>query len=166
MKKKITNTSATREMELLVSLLGEMFLEVSNAFTKHRLSLKYENTMEEVAKQVRVSLVDLSQAASDMGGNEALSVQATAMHLSKILYDLLRLSQQVETKVKDKVMFSDEAAAEVQDIFNRTAGLLPHVSDALRTCNALITEHVKKEVDELRNNASGSTLMQDRKSVV
>jgi Na+/phosphate symporter len=161
MKKKITNTSATREMELLVSLLGEMFHEVSNAFTKHRLSLKYENTMEEAAKQIRKSLVDLSEAATEMGGNEALSVQATAMHLSKIFYDLLRLSTQVETKVKEKVMFSDEAAGEIVNVFDRTAGLLGHVSDALRTCNELIIAHVKKEVDELRNAASGSTTMHE-----
>jgi phosphate:Na+ symporter len=161
MKKKITNTSATREIEQLVTELGEMFTEVENAFAKHRLSLKYRQAMDDAAKQIRKNLVDLSEAASEMGGNEALSVQATAMNLSKIFYDVLRLSKQVETKVNDKIMFSDEAAGEINAMLRRTAALLPHVADALRTCNELITNHVEKEVDELRNAASSSTVLHE-----
>lgn len=161
MKKKIMNTSATKEMEQLVTQMGEMFAEINNAFTKHRLSLKYKQTTADAAKHIRKALVNLSEAAADVGGAEALAVQASAMNLSKIFYDILRLANQVENKVNNKVLFSEDAVKEMNDIMKRTGDLLPHVADALRTCNELITRHVEKEVDELRGNASGSTVLHE-----
>jgi Na+/phosphate symporter len=161
MKKKITNNSATKELEQLVAALGEIFTEIENAFSKHRLSLKYRQLMEDSTREIRKNLVDLSEVTADMGGNEALSVQATAMNLSKIYYDLVRLSNQVEIKVKEKIIFSDEATGEIDVLLKRTAALLPHVADGLMTCNELIINHVKNEVDELRNTASSSTVMHE-----
>lgn len=158
MKKKIMNTAATKEIDSIVKMLDEVFTEIQGAFIKHRLSLKYQQTTSEVSKSLRKSLVTFYEAAEELGGNEALAVQATAINLSKIFYDLMRLSNQVETKVKDKVMFSDEAVKEVNDILQRTANLLPHVADAMRTCNPLIIAHVDKEVDELRANATNSAV--------
>ena len=157
MKKKIVTTSAAKEMDQIVVLLGEMFTEVHSAFMKHRLSLKYDQVCDDNAKQIRQSLVNFYEAASEMGGGEAFTVQGTALNLSKIFYDLLRLANQVEMKVKEKVLFGEEAVAEMNDIMLRTAALLPHVADTLRTCNALITAHVENEADELRANAANST---------
>jgi Na+/phosphate symporter len=152
------NTSATKEMEQLVTLMGELFTEINGAFMKHRLSLKYQQSFDDTAKQIRKNLVNISEAAAEMGGGEALTIQSTAMNLSKIFYNILRLAGQVETKVKVNVLFSDEAAAEMSDTLKRTAALLPHVADALRTCNPLITTHVEKEADELRSAAANSTV--------
>ena len=161
MQKKIVNTAATKEMDQIISLLGELLTEINTAFTKNRLSLKYENTSEEAAAQIRKNLVSLSETAKELGGAEALSVQSVTLNLSKVFYDVLHLGHQVEAKVKAKVMFSDEAAKEMQDLLRRTADLLPHVADAVRTCNSLIVNHVHKEADELRNNATNSTAMHE-----
>ncbi|MBS4030310.1 MAG: hypothetical protein KGZ63_02665 [Clostridiales bacterium] len=161
MKKKIVNSSATREIDSIVKMLGEVFTEIQGAFTKNRLSLKYQQTTSEASKTLRKSLVTFYEAAEEVGGDEALAVQATAINLSKVFYDIMKLSNQVETKVKGKVMFSDEAVAEVNDIFRRTAELLPHVADAMRTCNPLIIAHVDKEVDELRANAANSAVLHE-----
>lgn len=161
MKKKIINASATKEMDAIMTMLGEMFGEIENAFMKHRLSLKYQKTADEVGRKVRQSLVDFYEAAPQLGGEEALSVHATAINLSKVFYDLLRLAHQVETKVRNKVFFSDDAVAEVSGLMQRTSALLPHVADALRTCNDLITSHVDKEVDELRAIAANSTILHE-----
>ncbi|MDW7651941.1 MAG: hypothetical protein SCK29_09780 [Bacillota bacterium] len=158
MNKKIISTSAVKEMEKTVSLLNGLFKEVHTAFMKNRLSLKYRQTLEEANKTIRQSLVNFYEAAAEMGGGEeALSVQATAINLSKIFYDLVRLANQVEKKIGEKILFSDEAVAEMDDLLRRTIDLLPHVADGLRTCNALIVSHVEKEADELRKNAANST---------
>ena len=157
MKKKITSGSATKEMDQIVAMLSELFDQVHTAFMKNRISLKYRQTSEDVGKQVRQSLVGFYEAATEIGGAEALAVQATAINLSKIFYDMLRLANQVETKVNTKIMFSDEAVTEMDDLLRRTIALLPHVTDSMRTCNALIVSHVEKEADELRSNAANST---------
>ena len=157
MKTKIVNPSAAKEMDQIVALLGEMFTEVHNAFMKNRLSLRYEQVSVANAMQIRQSLVTFYEAVAKMGGGEALTVQRTALNLSKIFYDLLRLSNQVEIKVKEKVLFGEEAVSEMNNLMIRTVALLPHVADALRTCNELIIDHVENEADELRTNATNST---------
>ncbi|GFP26467.1 hypothetical protein HKBW3S25_01960, partial [Candidatus Hakubella thermalkaliphila] len=53
MRQKIVNTSATAALEQLISELGEMFTEINTAFTQCRLSLKYKQTTDDSAKQIR-----------------------------------------------------------------------------------------------------------------
>ncbi|MCW3488851.1 hypothetical protein [Dethiobacter alkaliphilus] len=161
MQKKIVNTAAAKEMDQIVSLLGDLLKEISSAFMNHRLSLKYQKASGDISGQIRKTLVSLSETASEMGGPEALAVQSATLNLSKVFYDTLHLGHQVESKVKEKVMFSEEAVAEMSDLLRRTTDLLPHVADVVRTCNPLIVEHVNKEADELRNSAANSTVMHE-----
>jgi Na+/phosphate symporter len=161
MKKKIVNSAAAKEIDSIAKMLGDVLTEIQGAFKKHRLSLKYQQTTTDVTKTLRKSLVTFYEVAEEMSGNEALAVQATAINLSKVFYDILRLSNQVETKVKEEVMFSEAAVGEVEELIRRTAELLPHVADAIRTCNPLIIAHVNKEVDELRANAANTTVFHE-----
>ncbi|MBT9139651.1 MAG: hypothetical protein DDT30_00223 [Dehalococcoidia bacterium] len=158
MKQKIVNTSATAALEQLISELGEMFTEINTAFTQHRLSLKYKQATDDSAKQIRKCLVTLSEATKELSGAEALAIHGIAINLSKVFYGALRLINQVESKINNKVLFSEEAVAEMNRLLKRSSDLLPHVADALRTCNELIEKHVEKEVEELRSYAANSTL--------
>ena len=158
MKQKIVNTSATAALELLISELGEMFTEMNTAFTQRRLSLKYTQTTDDSAKQIRKCLVTLSETTDGLSAAEALAIQGISINLSKVFYDVLRLTDHVESKIKNKVLFSEEAMAEMSGLLKRSSDLLPHVADALRTCNELIEKHVEKEVEELRSYAANSTL--------
>ncbi|MBS3897361.1 MAG: hypothetical protein KGZ54_03070 [Dethiobacter sp.] len=158
MKQKIVNTSATAALELLISELGEMFTEINTAFTQRRLSLKYTQTTDDSAKQIRKCLVTLSETTDGLSAAEALAIQGISINLSKVFYDVLRLTDHVESKIKNKVLFSEEAMAEMSGLLKRSSDLLPHVADALRTCNELIEKHVEKEVEELRSYAANSTL--------
>ncbi|MBS3983370.1 MAG: hypothetical protein KGZ41_06185 [Dethiobacter sp.] len=158
MKQKIVNTSATVALEQLISELGEMFTEINTAFTQRRLSLKYKQATDDSAKQIRKCLVTLTETTDELSGAEALAIQGTTINLSKVFYDVLRLTGHVESKIKDKVLFSEEAMAEMSGLLKRSSDLLPHVADALRTCNELIAKHVEKEVEELRSFAASSTL--------
>lgn len=158
MRQKIVNTSATVALEQLISELGELFTEINTAFTQHRLSLKYKQATDDSAKQIRKCLVTLSKTTEKLSGAEALAIQATTINLSKIFYDVLRLTNHVENKIKDKILFSEEAMAEMSRLLKRSSDLLPHLADALRTYNELIAKHVEKEVEELRIYAANSTL--------
>ncbi len=159
MKEKMVNSAATRETDNIVKMLSEVLAELHGAFMKHSMSLKYQQTTTEVTKTLRKSLVSFYGEAAKLGGEEALIVQSTAINLSKVFYDVLRLSNQVETKIKEDIKFSDEAVGEISDIFKRTADLLPHVADTILTCNPLIVAHVSKEIDELTKNANESSAL-------
>lgn len=158
MKQKIMNNTAATALEQLILELEEMFAEINTAFTERRLSLKYKQSTDKSAVQIRKALVSLAEVTGELAGAEALAVQSSTINLSKIFYDILHLSCFVEDKIKDKVLFSDAAMAEMSGLLKRSSDLLPHVADALRTCNELIARHVEKEVEELRSYAMSSSL--------
>ncbi|EEG78626.1 Na/Pi cotransporter family protein [Dethiobacter alkaliphilus] len=153
---KILSASASKEMYQIVSKLNQLFSEIHTAFMKNRLSLKYRQALEKLGKQISMGLVEFSESARQMDKNEALTVHATAVNLSKIFYDLLRLATQVEKKINSRTRFTNAAIKEMNDILCRTVSVLPHVADGLRTCNPVILAHVHKEVDTLRRDSANS----------
>lgn len=149
MIKKMIGSATATEIEDIVAMFGEFYNDVSTAFLSNRLSLKYQQTSAELSKRLRQRLAKAYESAEEYSGREALAVQAVAINLSKIFYDLLRLSGNVETKVREKIVFSDTATSEVTEVMRRTGELLPHVADAILTANPLIVAHVEKETESL-----------------
>jgi len=149
MTKKIVSSATAAEIESIVTMFGELYDEVSTAFLGSRLSLKYQQTAAELSKSLRQRLAQTYDSVAELTGQEALAVHAIAINLSKIFYDLLRLSGNVETKIREKVSFSEAAVSEITEVMKRTRELLPHVADAILTRNPLIIGHVEKEVEAL-----------------
>lgn len=157
MKKQPVNSVSFKEIDTILQLFYDYMGEIYTCFEKHRLSLKYQQASSDLNRQLRKSLASLYKGAAKMPAKEVLLVQAIALNFSKIYYNLLRLSTQVEAKIKDKVLFSDEAVKEMTEFLRRTRELLPHVRDALKTGNNLIISHVVKEADELMSWAAKTT---------
>lgn len=149
MTKIIVCSAAAAEIKVIVTMFGEFYDEVTTAFLGNRLSLKYQQTAAELSKGLRQRLAKVYERANELTGQEALIVHATAINLGKIFYDLLRLSGNVETKVLEKISFSEAASSEVTDVMRRTKDLLPHLADAILTRNPLIVGHVEKETEAL-----------------
>lgn len=147
-KKKVGSTTAT-EVKDVVTMFEEFYNDVSTAFLSNRLSLKYQQNTTELSKRLRQRLAKAYESAAEFSGREALTVQAVAINLSKVFYDMLRLSGNVETKVREKILFSETATAEMTEVMRRTGELFPHVSDAVLTGNPLIVAHVEKETEAL-----------------
>jgi Na+/phosphate symporter len=162
-KKQLSSDTIAQEISGIVQIFGELFDEIHGAFQTHRVTLKYQQTSTALSRGLRQNLVSFYNKASDLTGAEALAIQATAINFSKIFYDILRLSGLVETKVKEKVLFSDLAASELTQLMRRGRELLPHLADALQTQNPIIISHVEKEVNELSAIIVNSTnLHEDR----
>lgn len=156
MIKKIVGSATATEIEDIMSMFGEFYNDVSTAFLSNRLSLKYQQTTSELSKRLRQRLAKAYESAEEFSGREALAVQAIAINLSKIYYDLLRLSGNVETKVREKIVFSETATSEITEVMRRTGELLPHVADAVLTGNPLIVAHVEKEAEALGQSVQHS----------
>jgi len=149
MTKNIVGSATATEVRDVVAMFGEFYNDVSTAFLSNRLSLKYQQTTAELSKRLRQRLAKAYESAEAFTGLEALAVQAVTINLSKIFYDLLRLSGNVETKVREKIVFSEAATAEMTEIMRRTGDLFPHIADAVITGNPLIVAHVEKEAEAL-----------------
>lgn len=149
MTKELVGSSTATEIAGIMAMFGEFYNEVTTAFLSNRLSLKYQQTTSELSKRLRQRLARAYESAADFTGREALAVQAVAINLSKIFYDLLRLSGNVESKVREKIIFSEAATTEITEVMRRTGELFPHVADAVLTGNPLIVSHVEKEAEAL-----------------
>jgi Na+/phosphate symporter len=149
MTKKMVGSATATEFEDIVAMFGEFYNDLTTAFLSNRLSLKYQQTTAELSKRLRQRLAKAYESAAEFPGKEALTVQAVAINLSKIFYDLLRLSGNVETKVREKIVFSEAATGEITEVMRRTGELFPHVADAVLTGNPLIVAHVEKEAEAL-----------------
>lgn len=147
--KKLCCANSSKEISDTVQTLDQFFLEVNAAFTQHRLTLKYRQANDDLPRQIRKGLVSLYEGCANAAAGEALAAQSTASNLSKIFYNLLRISAQVETKVKENILFSDAASGEMSSLAKRTRELLRHVGDAVTTQNELILDHVQKETADL-----------------
>ncbi|MCR3921044.1 MAG: hypothetical protein NUK65_00800 [Firmicutes bacterium] len=163
MRNQVVHTTAATEIENVVTMLTELFTQVEQSFSKHRLSLKHKQTTARVTTQMRGTLTTLHQLIGEINRDEALAVQATVLNVGKVYYSLLRLSYQVEKKVEDNIVFTKVAADDMHEILQRTRALLPHVNDTLRTCNTVLATHVKEEVDVLLTNAESATKLHEER---
>jgi Na+/phosphate symporter len=152
--KKLVCTKSTKEINSTVEMLDQLFLEIYIAFMKHRLSLKYQQMTGDLSKKLRQSLARLYEGSAKVSAEEALAMQATAINFSKVFYDLMRISGQVESKVKENVLFSDVASKEMSELMRGTRELVHNVGDALLTRNDVIVEHVQKEIARLSADAA------------
>jgi Na+/phosphate symporter len=161
--KKLSCTSSTKEVNSTVEMLDQLFFEIYVAFMKHRLTLRYQQISDELSRQIRKSLARLYEGSAKLTAEEALAMQSTAINFSKVFYDLLRISAQVESKVKDNVMYSEVASKEMSDLMKGTRELLHHVGDVVLTRNELIAGHVVSETAALSAlAASMSGMHEDR----
>lgn len=148
--KKPLNSMVAKEINSTVESMENFFSEVCTAFRTHRITLKYKQITDEFIQDIRQNMVRLYRDSVKQLPDEALSLQYTAIHFSKIFYDLQRLSGLVETKIKENILFSNVATDEMSEIFLRTRDLLHHLADALLTGNEVIVAHVNKEADDIQ----------------
>ena len=161
--KKLVSTKSTKEINSTVEMLDQLFLEIYIAFMKHRLSLKYQQLTGELSKKLRQSLARLYEGSTKVSADEALAMQSTAINFSKVFYDLMRISGQVETKVKENVLFSEVASKEMSELMRSTRELVHNVGDALLTRNEVIVEHVQKEIARLSVDAASISGMHENR---
>ncbi len=159
--KKLISTKSTKEVNSTVEMLDQLFLELYIAFMKHRLSLKYKQVTDDLSKQLRQSLARLYEGSTKVSAEEALAMQSTAINFSKVFYDLMRISGQVEIKVRENILFSDIASEEMSDLMRGTRELVHDVGDALLTRNPVIVAHVEKETSRLTSAATNSSGMHE-----
>lgn len=147
--KKPLNPVVAKEVNSIVEAMENFFSEVYTAFRTHRITLKYKQITDDLSHSIRHNLVRLHRDIVKQLPDEALSLQYTSIHFSKIFYNLQRWSGLVETKIKENIVFSNVATEEISEIFRRTRDLLHHLGDAVLTGNEVIVAHVEKEADSI-----------------
>jgi phosphate:Na+ symporter len=153
-KKKIT------EMALLAL---EMWRKTHQAFLEHNLDLLSvvlgkENLLNELEKEITAQLVEFSRSASAKKDKDAAFIFTDVVGDLELIGDYCKdILERVQIKIEEKLLFSDEAVKEYEELYRRTESAIDEIACALQKDKpALVKEvlkgegHIDKMVDEYR----------------
>ncbi len=142
-KKKITDMS---------KLALSMCQMTNRAFMEHDLDLlsrvlKDENKLNNLEKEITSELVTLSRATSNQPEKSKAVILADVVGDLEMIGDYCKdILERVQIKIEEKLLFSDEAVGEYEDLYHKTEEALDEIVCALdKNSFSFAKEVIKKE---------------------
>jgi len=142
-KKKITDMSR---------LALSMWQMTNRAFMEHDLDLlsrvlKDENKLNNLEKEITSELVALSRATSKKEEKNKAVILADVVGDLEMIGDYCKdILERVQIKIEEKLLFSDEAVGEYEDLYHKTEEALDEIVCALdKNSFSFAKEVIKKE---------------------
>jgi len=142
-KKKIADMS---------KLALSMWQMTNQAFMEHDLDLlskvlNEENKLNNLEKQITVELITLSRQTQNKTEKSNAIIFADVVGDLEMVGDYCKdILERVQIKIEEKLLFSDEAVKEYEDLYHKTEDALNHVVCALeRNSSGLAKEVLKSE---------------------
>jgi Na+/phosphate symporter len=143
----------------LFTKLEAMVRAARNAFNRHSrqdlgdLKTLHQEVVQEIAKAVR----ELEASAAKQPEAErmtGLKAQSVLTRLQLIADKLGGLTDPLEKKIKDGVLFSDKAVSQSNQLFDHQTGLLRSLLDILKTDNDMLKRFVLDEGRKMTENCN------------
>ncbi len=126
--------------ELTTSIQGIMD-NIFKAFVGHKKSLL--GSVQETAGMIDTKIKSTTAAVlSGQGEADCMATLELLKGLERIKYSALKMSDGVAAKIKDQVLFSDKAVAELKDTFAVVSECLEHITDLVVTGNPVLADHL------------------------
>lgn len=121
-----------------------------NAFNRHsRGPVEELKTLQaEVVREISAALQQLEELParkSEPDRAVRLRLQSALTHLQIIAEALSGLAEPIQKKIKDAVLFSDKAVAQVNALFDHQAGILRSLLDIIKTGNDFLKKYALEE---------------------
>ena len=129
-----------------------MWQMTNQAFMEHDLDilsrvLKEEHKLNDLEKEITSDLVALSRATQDKSKKFQVVILADVVGDLEIIGDYCKdILERVQIKIEEKLLFSDEAVKEYEDLYHKTEEALDDIVCALdKNSLSLAKEVLKKE---------------------
>ncbi len=138
--------------------LEGMVAAARNAFNRHsRQDLEALKILtEKAASEINRALQSLQATAakSPAERTQVLVRQSILTHLQIIADNLAGLASPLQRKIKDGILFSDKAVSQTNQLFDRQAGILRSLLDALKTGNTVLKKFLEGEAQKLTQDCT------------
>ena len=155
--------SIKKKIAVMSELALEMWRKTHEAFMEHDLDLisgvlEQENKLNDFEKEITENLVESGRAAANEEGKAEIAIYADVTGDLELIGDYCKdILERVEIKIEEKLLFSEEAVKEYNELYDKTESALSEVVFALqKDAPGLLKEILKKEehidslVDEYR----------------
>jgi Na+/phosphate symporter len=125
-----------------------------NAFNRHsrndleRLKALHKEVVSEITNAIKTVEGTLAKKAAGERA-EGLKGQSVLTRLQLIAEKLGSLTDPIDKKIKNGVLFSEKAVSQTNYLFDHQAGMLRSLLDILKTDNAMLKRFVQEEGQKL-----------------
>lgn len=140
--------------EILVIMVGkliELTKMIAVGFKSENLSKveTCERLILEIGQLERLSTIELVKCSETFGQNVFKAVVRLPSRVERIGVMFDHILTCFKIKMREGILFSDKAQAELDGLFTVTTELLTNVRDSLVTCNSFILQHIETEIAKL-----------------
>lgn len=130
------------DMHEIGTRTGDCLVLLQRAFMKN--SLDPVQACREKLSAIRSAEPALAKKVKNLSQKDATKIEYAAIleHLMKICVHLEELTESLETKIKDKILFSDRAVTEVSFLSQNLAELLKATGDLILVKNPILIRYV------------------------
>lgn len=160
---RIETKSRLTELYEMTHETGEFISALQTAFiynTSKPLQ-EYRSEAEEVLEKTALLSAMFSEAASD---DKSLKPYAQVpKHIGSVWKNLDRLCELIDTKIRDKVLFSDRAVNETVYLLQRLVEILRPAADMILARNTFLSRYVEESQSDIEKMADEyATLHENR----
>ena len=135
-------------------------LELSfQGFRKHTEELLRE--VEKVTNEVRKNSSELAQflilksSPYEKGKEWAKPYLSMASSFDRMTFNIEGIVDRLKSKVQERILFSDRAVKEINDVFQEAMDLLESLPDLILTQDKLLAQHIGEQVRSVFKIANG-----------
>lgn len=154
-----------KELYLMLTKSREMLELAEDAFAKNKISAL--DQADELSREIHSKEDALTERLAKLAPAhpEARSIVSVPAHVEKIAQIIKRVVDNIRTRIKDGMLFSDKAIHETESMFTKTKDVLKRTGEVIITGGKKGVEEVIAESDAIERMASEFTTAHENRII-
>lgn len=154
-----------KELYLMLTKSREMLELAEDAFAKNKVSAL--DQADELSREIHSKEDALTERLAKLASShpEARSIVSVPAHVEKIATIIKRVVDNIRTRIKDGMLFSDKAIHETESMFTKTKEVLKRTGEVVITGGKKGVEEIIAESDAIERMASEFTTAHENRII-
>ena len=154
-----------KELYLMLTKSREMLELAEDAFAKNKISAL--DQADELSREIHSKEDALTERLAKLASAhpEARSIVSVPAHVEKIATIIKRVVDNIRTRIKDGMLFSDKAIHETESMFTKTKDVLKRTGEVVITSGKKGVDEIIAESDAIERMASEFTTAHENRII-